>query len=365
MGQRRLPILVDGKPGHYGDEVARFSSSETSWAGFLLEKPTFVHEFRMDHVEHPTDVIGICTGSTISNVEYRIGAKWHRHTNTLGKINICPRGLEYSSFAVDLPGDVTIVELNRAVLQRLLAGGEELTKVNLAFRDGFFDPAIWRLVRAMEEEIAAGCPSGDAYGESLSVALLTYLLARYSVDAPQERPKWRLTDHQLRLVVNCMHANLEANLSLAQLASLAETGIYEFCRRFKNTTGLTPHNYLTQLRVEEGKRLLAEHHASIAEISLMLGFANQSHFTRVFHKMTGTTPKRFRDDSARTVLQMARLDAGRESPPCSETSLKDTTEDYPEAATGACLEMSAALANGNTDGSATSEANFGVSSMLA
>ena len=313
MAQRRLPILVDGKAGHYGDQVARFSSSETSWAGFLLEKPAFLHEFRMDHAEHPTDVIGICTGSTISNVQYRIGTKFHRYTNTLGKINICPRGLEYSAFVVDHPGDVTAVELNRAALQRLL-GGEELTKINLAFRDGLFDPAIGRLVRAMEEEIAAGCPSGDAYGESLSVALLSYLLARYSVDAPQERPKWSLTDYQLRLVVNCMHAHLEANISLAQLASLAQTGIYEFCRRFKNTTGFTPHNYLTQLRVEEGKRLLAEQRASIAEISLMLGFANQSHFTRIFHKMTGTTPKRFRDDRARTLLQTPRLDAvSRES----------------------------------------------------
>ena len=259
MSQRRLPILVDGKAGHYGDEVAAFSSSETRWAGFLLEKPALTSEFRMDHVGHPTDVIGICTSSKVSNVQYRIGAKRYRYTNTLGKINICPRGLEYSAFVVDQPVDATIVELNRAVLQRLLLGCDDLTKVNLAFRDGFFDPAIWRLVRAIDEEIAAGCPSGEVYGESLSVALLTYLLARYSAGAPQLPSKHLLTDHQLRLVVNCMRAHLEANISLARLANLAQTGIYEFCRRFKNTTGFTPHNYLTQLRVEEGKRLLADH----------------------------------------------------------------------------------------------------------
>ncbi len=306
MAQRRLPILVDGKPSHYGDEVAHFSSSETSWTGFLLEKPRYhLPEFRMDRVEHPTDTIGICTNSTITDVEYRVGAKLHRYTVMPGKINICPRGFEYSSFVARHSDKVqaSIVELNRAVLQRLLVGCEELATINLAFRDGFFDTAIWRLIRAMEEEIAAGCPSGNAYGESLSVALLTYLLARYSVEAPQQLPKWRLTDYQLRLVVNYIHAHIEENISLAQLASSADTGIYEFCRRFKNTTGLTPHHYLTQLRVEEGKRLLAEQRASISEISLMLGFANQSHFTRVFHKMTGITPKQFRDDMARTVLQ--------------------------------------------------------------
>jgi AraC family transcriptional regulator len=215
---------------------------------------------------------------------------------------------------VDRPADVTIVELNRAALHRLLVGCDELTKINLAFRDGFFDPAIWRLICAMEDEIAGGCHSGNVYGESLSVALLTYLLARYSVDAPRACPNWSLTDRQLRLVANYMHTHLEANMSLAELASLAETGIYEFCRRFKNTTGLTPHNYMTLLRVEEGKRLLAEQRASIAEISLMLGFANQSHFTRVFHKTTGVTPKRFRNDRAKTVLQRPRLDViSRES----------------------------------------------------
>jgi AraC family transcriptional regulator len=306
LAQRRLPILVDGKPSHYGDEVAHFSSSETSWAGFLLEKPAYhLPEFRMDHVGHPSDMIGVCTGPTISRVQYRVGAKLHRYTNTLGKIVICPRGFEYSSFVVKQPERVqsTVVELKRSVLQRLLVGCEELTKINLAFRDGFFDPTILRLINAMEEEIAAGCSSGNVYGESLSVALLSYLLARYSVDAPQQHSKWSLTDYQLRLVANYMHAHLDANMSLGQLANLAETGIYEFCRRFKNTTGLTPHNYLTQLRVEEGKQLLAEQRASIAEISLMLGFANQSHFTRVFRKITGITPKRFRSDRAKTVLQ--------------------------------------------------------------
>lgn len=304
MAQRRLPILVDGQPGHFGDEVAHFSSTETPWAGFLLEKPTSPAEFCMNHVGHPTDMIGICTSPTNSTVQYRVGAKLHRYTNTLGKIVICPRGFEYSSFVVQQAegSEITVVELNRATLQRLLVGCDDLTKINLAFRDGFFDPTIWRLVCAMEEEIAAGCNSGNAYGESLSVALLTYLLARYSVDAPQECPKGSLTDYQLRHVVSYMHAHLEENISLAQLASLAETGIYEFSRRFRNTTGFTPHNYLTQLRVEEGKRLLAAQRASIAEISLMLGFANQSHFTRVFHKMTGMTPKRFRNERAKTVL---------------------------------------------------------------
>lgn len=294
MPERRVPILVNGEPGHYGDDVVRFSSSKTSWAGFLIEKPNFQTEFRMDHAEHPTDVIGICTSSTVSNVEYRIGAKRHCYTKTFGNISICPRGLEYSDFVAREPAQPTIIELNRAVMQRLLPDGDERKKLRLAFRDGFFDPAITRLVWAMEVEIADGCKSGDLYAESLSVSLLSYLLGRYSVDTPQECPKGQLTDYQFRLVTSYMHEHLDANVSLSELANLMETGVYEFCRRFKNTTGLTPHNYLILLRTEEAKRLLAEQHVSIAEISLMLGFANQSHFTRVFRKMTGVTPKRFR-----------------------------------------------------------------------
>ena len=68
-----------------------------------------------------------------------------------------------------------------------------------------------------------------------------------------------------------------------------------FSRAFKQATGTPPHRFVTNCRVEKAKRLLAEDKLPLVEIGLSVGFQNQSHFTTLFHKLTGLTPKAYRD----------------------------------------------------------------------
>ncbi|MEM7714642.1 MAG: AraC family transcriptional regulator, partial [Cyanobacteria bacterium P01_A01_bin.68] len=65
---------------------------------------------------------------------------------------------------------------------------------------------------------------------------------------------------------------------------------------FKNATGFSPHKYLILQRIESAKNLLHQNKLSIAEISYQLGFTSQSHFTTAFRKITGITPKCYRDN---------------------------------------------------------------------
>jgi hypothetical protein len=65
-------------------------------------------------------------------------------------------------------------------------------------------------------------------------------------------------------------------------------------RRLKASTGLSPHQYITRMRVKRGKHLLKHTPYSLAEISFRLGFATQSHFTAVFRRYTGVTPRVYR-----------------------------------------------------------------------
>ena len=60
--------------------------------------------------------------------------------------------------------------------------------------------------------------------------------------------------------------------------------------------GVTPHQYVMRERVGEAKRLLAKGHMSVAEVALTVGFASQSHFTDLFRRAVGTTPKRYQQD---------------------------------------------------------------------
>ncbi|MFV3291487.1 AraC family transcriptional regulator [Pseudomonas sp. NY11955] len=86
-----------------------------------------------------------------------------------------------------------------------------------------------------------------------------------------------------------------AQLSLEVLAREAGLGRYQLIRAFRAATGLTPHAYLLNARVNRGRRLLGEG-VALAEVAYQLGFADQSHFQRVFKAYVGVTPGQYRGD---------------------------------------------------------------------
>jgi len=92
-----------------------------------------------------------------------------------------------------------------------------------------------------------------------------------------------------------IHSHLDQDLSLEALANLVSMSRYHFIGLFKQSTGMTPHQYVIQQRIKRAKELLGDRKLSISEISLACGFANQSHFTRLFRKQTGATPKAYRE----------------------------------------------------------------------
>ena len=149
----------------------------------------------------------------------------------------------------------------------------------------------------LEKEVRTGCPTGRLYGEFLGMALAAHLLRQYAVFAPKTvEYRGGLPKHRLRRVVEFIMANLSGDNSLEALADLAEVSPYHFCRSFKQSTGVSPHRYILQLRIEEAQRLLKRTTLAISEVASRLGFSDQSHFTMVFRKIVGTTPARWRGD---------------------------------------------------------------------
>ena len=69
---------------------------------------------------------------------------------------------------------------------------------------------------------------------------------------------------------------------------------FYFCRSFKQSTGITPHRYVLTRRMEHAKQLLQEKTVPLVQVAHEVGFADQSQFTRVFHKIVGTTPSQYR-----------------------------------------------------------------------
>jgi AraC-like DNA-binding protein len=98
----------------------------------------------------------------------------------------------------------------------------------------------------------------------------------------------------LRRIREYIDGNIDQRISVELLAGLANLSICYFVRAFKQSTGITPHDYLIRQRVELTKQLLADSDMPLSEIALAAGFADQSHFSRRFRQHVGMSPRDYR-----------------------------------------------------------------------
>jgi AraC family transcriptional regulator len=101
---------------------------------------------------------------------------------------------------------------------------------------------------------------------------------------------------KLDRMLDFIDASLSEHLTLDNLAQRVGVSRAHFARRFRDLTGMSPHRYLMNRRVEKAKKLLKETRISLANIALEVGFSNQAHFSAAFHAMTGLTPSHYRLD---------------------------------------------------------------------
>jgi transcriptional regulator of acetoin/glycerol metabolism len=98
----------------------------------------------------------------------------------------------------------------------------------------------------------------------------------------------------MRRVREHVELHLSESMDLAELAGVAGLSVYHFARAFKQSTGVAPHHYLVQRRIERAREMLARSELPLSEIALAAGFSDQSHLARLFRQMLGITPGQFR-----------------------------------------------------------------------
>jgi AraC family transcriptional regulator len=105
-----------------------------------------------------------------------------------------------------------------------------------------------------------------------------------------------LAQWQLRRVSEFIDANLNSDISIWQLARECGLSARYFARAFKKSAGLPPHQWLMKKRVDKAKELLQRVDWELTDIASTCGFVDQSHFTRVFSRLEGNSPGRWRRD---------------------------------------------------------------------
>jgi AraC-like DNA-binding protein len=153
------------------------------------------------------------------------------------------------------------------------------------------DQTVLSLVRAMRVEVANGSMTGRLYAESLSMALLSYIVERIPVSSIRSRG--RFSDLQCRRLRKYIHDSLHEDLSLSELADLLKLSPHHFSTRFREAFGVTPHQYVLRSRVAEAARLLESENEDISKIALRLGFNSPSHLSWTFRRFFGITPSRY------------------------------------------------------------------------
>ena len=291
-----VDVVREGRTEPFLDTLPTQSSVRVQWGGIALEKYEVPGVLIPRH-EHPEHFVHVVLSG---NVKYEVRTRGQnlRFISRPGTIFLLPRG---TIDEVNWVGPTR--RLAAAIHSRLLTNALDetanQTDVELTEHWELVDRHISALLLEMASDLEDSSPAGTIYGESLANALAVYIMKRYAVRRITPVVyKGGLPPHRLKRVLDYIADCLETNISLSHLAAIAGMSPHYFSELFKQSTGRSPHSYVLLQRIERAKQGLRDPRRSILDAGLNAGFQNASHFARMFRKLEGSSPSRFRADYA-------------------------------------------------------------------
>jgi len=290
---RAAAVLREGRRVCLIDAPATVSSKQNFWNGISLEAFDNIPACSIPEHEHPTHFLNLLTHGRI-RAQWTSGGLTRNADHGPGTLYLLPAG---SRDLMSWSGPTSRIVL--AVEPDFLAGVVDETAhlLNVELRPTwtFEDQHIIGVMRALHADLEDGSPAGPLYGQSLGVALSHYLIRRYAVRNTRE-PNYRsgMPAARLNRVMDFMRQNYAREIRLWELAQLAGMSPHYFCELFKKSTGVSPHQYSLRCRMDRAKDFLKSHQLTVGQVAEATGFADQSHFGKVFRRFVGVTPLQFR-----------------------------------------------------------------------
>jgi len=262
----------------------------------LFQQPPF----EIAEHQHTMHVIacGIPYAQTEKRLDYSSGERWldgklKTETRNIGDIAIIPADISHRC-NWNTSVQFMVLAIEPVLLQQV--GIDWVNSDRIELIPQFMtvqDALIQGIFSTLKAELATGGFGGTLLVDSLKTALAIHLLRNYCTTTPKSSYDDNLSRAKLTLVTDYINAHLHEELTLTEIAAIAQISPYHFLRLFKQSMGVTPHQYILHSRIDQAKYLLQSSDLSIADIALRVGFCDQSHLTRCFKRILGLTPKQF------------------------------------------------------------------------
>src|ERR1700732_3672663 len=173
----------------------------------------------------------------------------------------------------------------------------------------FADPRLSAMVAAAHAEMVAGFPNGRLFLDSVEQALAVALANGHAVrHRPVQLYRGGLGSARLRRIRELVHAKMEDDLSLDDMAESVGLSTAHFARMFRKSTGETPHQFVLRQRLERAKQMLRAPDARVLDVAVACGFKTQQHFAQVFRDVCGLTPTEYRQNLVGSRLEVESHD---------------------------------------------------------
>ena len=286
-------------PRYAAGEVLADSAS-LHWKGLFVRRyrcPRVADRFLVPATPEPLISCGLAGSAEF--LERDIGGVWLTRQIGPGHIFVTRSKTPYEVRFSSRPGEeLEIIQVHIAVDQ-FLAALEALYpgKADQVEVLDFFgrDEALAHLCFVCAEMLFARAP-----GKSTRIVALTQFFAAYLAEkytgAAADKPVFHggLPIRQLRKVEDHVRDHLAEEVRLENLAELVELSPFHFSRVFKESTGMSPLQFVVRERITRAQQLIRETSRSLIEIALDVGYTSPSHFAQVFRRVVGVTPTEFR-----------------------------------------------------------------------
>ncbi len=210
-----------------------------------------------------------------------------------GDVCIVPAQTPYS-VRRDRPGRIVATVLDAQLVEQTAADERVARRRDVEAKFRARDPLLSEILTALTDEVLADNPGGPLYAETLGAALAAQLLRKHLV-GPDRLSRGGFGAVTLRRLTEYIEHHLGDPIRLQDLADLAGVSRYQLVRRFKESKGQPPHQFVLRRRIERAREMLRQSDRTILEVALSCGFSSQSHFSAAFRLLTGLPPGRYRE----------------------------------------------------------------------